>query len=293
MDVSSWEITGYGENSTLEKFELLSPDGVPYVLKFPRDFDHKRTNWEDLNEIIAAQIANMFDLKSVDAEIAYFHGRRACLMKHFAFQYGADDRETIATLLTGQFGEDYESISRSTFSNLQRLNEFLKLFRQFNYYDIVKEYFVHMNFFDILIGNQDRHGHNWQLLFHDGKATPSPLYDNGASLGWQLPDEKLLEYISSSEKMHKLYTKTLLKAGLDNRETPKIKASSVIEHLIVNYPAETESFAEKLYAFDLEAFEEYCEALPLITKTRKQFLVRFIDHRRVNLLQKMKGGKMI
>lgn len=291
MDVSGWEITGYGENSTLEKYELLSPEGTPYVLKFPREFDQKRTNWEDLNEIIAAQVASMLDLKVVDAKIAYYHGRRACLMKHFAYQHEADDRETVAALLTGQFGEDYTSISNSSLSNLQRLNGFLKLFRHFSYYETVKDYYVNMNYFDILIGNQDRHGHNWQLLFRNGESTPSPLYDNGASLGWQLPEEKLLEYISSLEKLHKLYTKTLVKAGLDNREIPKIKASSVMEHLLEEYPAETEAFRKKLLSFDMKKFEEYCEKLPLITETRKQFLVTYIEHRRTQMLHKMEGGK--
>ncbi|AQQ54111.1 HipA domain-containing protein [Planococcus lenghuensis] len=290
MDVSDWPITGYGENSTLEKFELLSPEGVPYVIKFPREFDQKRTNWEDLNEIIAAKIASMLGLKAVDAEIAYYGDRRACLMKHFAFQFGADDRETVAALLIGQFGEEYKDISDSSLSNLQRLEEFLSLFNQFNYYPIVKEYFVHMNFFDILIGNQDRHGHNWQLLFREGEPSPSPLYDNGASLGWQLPDEKLLEYLSSPEKMHKLYKKTLLKVGLDNRETPKIKASSVIEYLITSYPSETKAFYEKLLSFDMEAFEVYCQAVPLISETRKKFLTHFIDYRKEQLLRKMEGG---
>ncbi|MDG5472459.1 hypothetical protein P6709_11955 [Jeotgalibacillus sp. ET6] len=82
-DISDWPIIGYGENSTLEKFETVSPQGIQYVMKFPRPFDGMRTNWEDFNEVIASKIAKMLDLSSVNAEMAYYKGRRGCLMKHF------------------------------------------------------------------------------------------------------------------------------------------------------------------------------------------------------------------
>src|SRR5690606_35020824 len=103
--------------------------------------------------------------------------------------------------------------------------------------------------------------------------------------------EKLVEYISSAEKMHKLYAKTLVKAGLDNREIPKIKASSVIDHLITDYPIETSLFHDKLLSFDMTEFEDYCEHLPLISKTRKRFLVNYIEYRRMQMLRKMEGGE--
>ncbi len=45
--------------STLEKEDLLSPDNVQYVVKYPRKFDGKRVNWEDINEVIAAKIAKL------------------------------------------------------------------------------------------------------------------------------------------------------------------------------------------------------------------------------------------
>lgn len=290
MDVSSWLITSYGENSTLEKLELLSPEGIPYVIKFPRSFDDSRTNWEDLNEIIASKIAEMLKLKAVDAEVAYYNGRRACLMRHFAPPDEVDDRETVATLLSADFEDQYESLSSSTLPNLDRLNAFTSIFKQFRYYDLSKEYYVNMNLFDILIGNQDRHGHNWQLLFFNDQVTPSPLYDNGASLGWQLPEERIQGILSSPEKMQKLFTRAHFKVGLDNREIPKIKTSAVIEYLIRDHPVETKGFLDKLKAFDMDEFQSYCLELPFISETRKKFLISFIEYRRTVLIHKLEGG---
>ncbi|MBT2217577.1 HipA domain-containing protein [Virgibacillus dakarensis] len=185
-DVSEWIFTGYGENSTLEKLELLSPDQVPYIIKFPRHFDGKRTNWEDVNEVIAAEIAKILEIKVVDAEIAYRDGRRGCLMKHFRYQWGAEYGETASSLLSAEFEDEFDDLQNSNLKNEQLMYKFFSLFKEFSLFHFFKKDFVFMNLFDILIGNQDRHAHNWQVLYIDDKPIFGPLYDNGASLGWQL-----------------------------------------------------------------------------------------------------------
>lgn len=287
MDVSSWPITGYGENSTLEKFELISPDNIPYVIKFAREFENDRTNWEDLNEVIASIIAKMLGLEAVDAQMVYHKGRRACLMKHFGFQKNADSRETIASLLESSAGESYNNIWQSSLPNQERFSHLIGFFENFKYYSLLKSYYVNMNLYDALIGNQDRHGHNWQLLYRGGQVFPSPLYDNGASLGWQLNDDKLLELINDEEKMGRFFSKTLTKVGLDNKETPKIKIVTLIHYFSKHYPEEVCEFKNKLIAFDLSAFRCYCDNLPYISETRKKFLVEFIAYRRKKLLELM------
>ena len=37
-DVSDWERIGYGRKSTLEKEELISPEKIHYLIKYPRQF---------------------------------------------------------------------------------------------------------------------------------------------------------------------------------------------------------------------------------------------------------------
>ncbi|MET3683045.1 hypothetical protein ABID56_001135 [Alkalibacillus flavidus] len=112
-DISSWPVTNFGENSTLEKYEILSPSNEHYVMKFPRDFDGNRTNWEDVNEVIAAKVAQLLGIKVVDAEIAYYKNRRTCLMKHFRFQLNAEHGDTAASLLSAEFGDEYENLVSS------------------------------------------------------------------------------------------------------------------------------------------------------------------------------------
>ncbi|MDG5472460.1 hypothetical protein P6709_11960 [Jeotgalibacillus sp. ET6] len=192
--------------------------------------------------------------------------------------------------MAAQFESEYEKLHGSSLPNQERMRAFLLLFEQFKHYNILKENFVYMNLFDILIGNQDRHGHNWQLLYRQDKVFSSPLYDNGASLGWQLPDERLKIILTSPEVMHRLYKNTLLKIGLDNNQSPKIKVTSILDYLFTQYPQYSNRFLDKLEAFDIDYFEEYCSNLPLISETRKKFLVQYISYRQQQIIKKLKGG---
>lgn len=288
MDVSNWAKTGYGENSTLEKFELLSPDNVPYIIKFARDFSSERTNWEDLNEVIAAKVASLLGLEAVEAQIAYYNNRRGCLMKHFGYTKNVDERQNVATLLEAEFGEKYNSVWKSDLSNTERLDELIYLFKRFSYFPNLKDYFVEMVLFDLLIGNQDRHGHNWQLLFKEDEIFPSPLYDNGASLGWQLDEEQIKNLLENPIAMTKFFTKTLSKAGLDNRETPKIKATSLLKILRIEFAEEVDQVKISLRNFDEDEFGRYCNELPYISELRKEFLVQFIIYRKEKILEYLK-----
>lgn len=279
MDVTNWPKTGYGENSTLEKFELLSPEKVPYIIKFARIFSSERTNWEDLNEIIAAKVASLLGLEAVEAEIAYYHGRRGCLMKHFGFTKDVDERQNVATLLEAEFGEKYTSVWQSNLPNTERLDELMSLFMRFSYFPTLREYFIKMVLFDLLIGNQDRHGHNWQLLFKKDEVFPSPLYDNGASLGWQLDEKQIKNLIENPMAMTKFFDKTLSKVGLDNREIPKIKGTTLVKCLSSGFKEEINRFKISLKNFDQSEFERYCRELPYISDTRKEFLMKFISFR--------------
>ncbi|WP_079477549.1 HipA domain-containing protein [Halobacillus salinus] len=286
-DVSEWSFIGYGENSTLEKIELLSPEDEYYVMKFPREFDEKRTNWEDVNEIIAAEIAKKLDLPVIEAQIAYRNGRRGCLMKNFRLQLQADYGETVATLLSSEFGEKYECLHESPIPNQERLERYMTLFQSFSLYSELKEFFVQMNLFDVLIGNQDRHAHNWQVLYRDGVPFYGPLYDNGASLGWQLPDVRLKAMMESEEKKYKYFKKTTLKLGLDNKEIPKIKSNTVLDFLKTHYVNECSLFLERLKNFPVSDMESYIHNFPLLTEVRKQFLIQTIYYRMEKIKQKL------
>lgn len=278
-DVSGWIFIGHGEKSTLEKEELLSPDKENFIIKYPRESKVDRVNWEDVNKIIAAKIANILGIITIDAEIAIRNGKRGCLMVHFVKQYNAQHGEPGAPLLIYQFGKSYESLITSPLKSKELFEIGINLFEEFKFFNLIKDEFLMMNIFDIIIGNQDRHPFNWQILFADKHDFFGPLYDNGASLGWQLPDSKLTNMIENLTSMNKFYKNTRLKCGLFEHTQPPIKVNDVLALLNSRFPNEMKSICIRLEQFNYEAYNEYIDDLPLISNVRKEFLKLFIKFR--------------
>ena len=278
-DISDWSFLGYGEMSTLKQEDLLSPDRVEYVMKYPRKFDDDRVNWEDVNEIIAAEIAKILGLKTVSAEIAYRNGNRGCLMIHFINQYNADSGETGAALLSAELGKPYDDLKEDNLPSIELVEKSFSVIESLPYFQAIKHDFVAMNIFDLLIGNQDRHPFNWQILFKGNKHFFGPLYDNGASLGWQLPDLKLQGMLDSESKMNKYFKNMKVKSGLFENTQPPLKSLQVLSYCIKHYQDEIKKLSKILGRFDMDYYENYIDTFPLISSVRKQFLIKVIEFR--------------
>jgi len=291
-DVSDWIFLGHGEMSTLPKEDLRSPEGILYVMKYPRPFDGKRVNWEDVNEVIAAKIASLLQLPSVHAEIAYRHGQRGCLMVHFVKQLSADFGEVGASLLTAQFEEVYLDLQNSGSPSDKLVKESFQMIGEFSYFSSIKYNFIAMNLYDILIGNQDRHSYNWQILFKGEEILFAPLYDNGASLGWQLPDSYLQTMLNDEQKMSAYLRRMKIKAGLLEDKFPPLKSTDVLNSLLTLFPIETKEFANRMMEFDWKSYFVFIDGFPLITEIRKKFLKKFIQFRMNKLIQYIVEGRV-
>ena len=57
----------------------MSPDGKKFLIKYPRDVKVGVT-WEDITELIAAEIGEIFGMKSMDVEIVTRNGRRVVFL---------------------------------------------------------------------------------------------------------------------------------------------------------------------------------------------------------------------
>ena len=232
-DISNWGFYGYGVDSTLEKIELLAPERTPseseghrrYILKYPRVFD-VGVSWEDITELIASQIGKLLKLKMMDVAIVQRDGRRGALLKNFV-PYKGQFLEGGSIL--SEF-EEYESDKLLELKNETLINAGFDIIERLEYWQVVKKEFIAMNFFDILIGNQDRHPFNWMMLYYeDGNKSFSPIYDNGASLGFRFDDNQLNMYITNETQLHKYIRNTKVKAGLF--EYKQVKAKDLINVL--------------------------------------------------------------
>ncbi len=294
-DVSSWGFYGYGVDSTLEKIELLSPERTPneseghrrYILKYPRIFEIG-VSWEDITELIASQVGKLLKLKMMDVEIVQREGRRGALLKNFV-PYRGQFLEGGSIL--SDF-EEYESPILSELKGEDLINFGLDMLEKLPFWKDIKKEFIAMNFFDILIGNQDRHPFNWMMLYYeDGKKSFSPIYDNGASLGFRFDNEKLKMYLSSEIQLHKYIRNTKVKAGLF--EYKQVKAKDLIKVLKNRYIEESSIIIAHIEAFDFYKYEGYIDRNLFLTEKQKEWLKLIISIRQEYILKWYKGEEKI
>lgn len=288
-DVSDWLFLGHGEMSTLPKEDLLSPDGKIYVMKYPRPFDGKRVNWEDVNEVVASEILNIIGFKHIKSEIAFRNNNRGCLMEHFIVSYSAEHGDVAASLLASELGTDYKRLQNFKAPSKELTKQSFSLMKKFSYFEKIKFDYIFMNIFDILIGNQDRHPMNWQILFKEDDFFMGPLYDNGASLGWQLSDGQLKIMLENEQKMNSYFLRTKVKAGFFENTSPPLKALDVIEYLSLHYQNEIFKIVNKLKTFNWDQYRLFIKQLPLISDVRKEFLVRFVEYRLEKIIEMLEG----
>lgn len=290
-DVSDWGFSGYGVDSTLKKIELLAPERKPneseghrrYILKYPRDFE-VGVSWEDITELIASQIGKILKLKMMDVEIVQREGKRGALLKNFV-PYRGQFLEGGSILSSF---EEYESTRLLELKNEELINFAFDMIEKLEFWNEIKQEFIEMNFFDIFIGNQDRHPFNWMILYYeDDTKSFSPIYDNGASLGFRFDDEKLKTYLSNEGQLHKYIRNTKVKTGLFERK--QVKAKDLINVLKNRYIEESGIIINYIKNFDFNAYGEKIDRNLLLTERQKEWLKLIISIRQQYILKWYEG----
>ncbi|WP_318506126.1 HipA domain-containing protein [Bacillus sp. T3] len=281
-DITDWEHIGYGGKSTLEKEELRSPEGLKYLIKYPRPFE-VGISWEDITELIAAEIGKILGLEMMKVEMVIRKGKRGCLLRNFVEEYDALMAEEGGALLT-ELVEEYKEVQESEWKNLELIHQGFQMIQKFPYWEFMKSEFIDMQLFDILIGNQDRHSYNWQLLFLPSiGAKFSPIYDNGASLGFRFDEDQLKFKAASEQEMNKYTKNTRVKAGLF--ENKSVKAKDTINYISEHFPIEFEESAKKLAEFDIIRYSKFINSLDVLSKAKKEWLLNIIPYRRKKILE--------
>src|SRR5690625_4334034 len=259
---------------------LQSPDNSIYYIKYGWLSKEPRTHLEHINEITAAKIAQLLHLNTIKATLALRDGRIGCLSLDFVEQYNAIMDESGASLMEMELSERYNNLQQISLKGLALVKTGFTMLENFSYFKKIRQPFIAMNLFDILIGNQDRHPSNWVILFKDDEIFLGPLFDNGASLGFLLPDEKLERMLANDGALDRYYDRMRVKAGIFSSRKPPIKATDLIEYCILNYKEEVKLFKEALLEFSFEKYELFVDRFSFYSNIRKEFVKRFIEHRR-------------
>jgi hypothetical protein len=148
--------------------------------------------------------------------------------------------------------------------------------------------YLSMFLFDIIIGNTDRHQDNWGIIIEKtdtgkGKASLSPAYDNGTSLGYEILDAKIPQFISNTHQrlayIHrgKHHVKNIY-GGI------RYNHFDFLENLLLALPA-VKTFFKNFFEVDFEAIKSdisslvtFSPTIPL-TSERIDFMLLLIKER--------------
>lgn len=280
-DISDWEHKGHGGNSTLPKEELLAPDDRKYYIKYPREVE-VGVAWEDITELVAAQIASILGLRSMDVEIVTRNSRRGCLLRNFVDELNPKANEEGGALL--EVYEEYQELLNTSLTGNDLIDSGFKVLQLLPYWKDIKQDYIDMLFFDILIGNQDRHPFNWMILFiSEQEVKFSPIYDNGASLGFRFENIKLREMLTNEAKLNKYFKNTKTKAGIFEKK--QVKAKVLMKYLLKKYPTESEKVIKRIRDFDLEQYSLYINSVKILSEDQRNWLLTIIPFRRRKMIE--------
>lgn len=277
VDVSSWDKDDKVQVSgTREKFWLKHPeDGHRYLFKIS-----KPQTGEAWAEKVASDIGKKLELSVVDAYLAKYNDIQGVLTKNFI--HGSDELYEGGDLFFSIIeGFDRHSLKGYDFFNI------IKVLSQFG----LERDFIKIPIFDTFIGNQDRHCDNWGIISYGDNYKLAPMYDNGASMGFQLNEEQVNRRLSD-ERMFKAFTnrsKTMI--GLPDKKKPKcLRLLDVIKQ---EFPKEVNEMVSRLNIINQEIIKEILEPLPncFMPTVYKQWVIKLLLYRKEWLMNWNKGSR--
>lgn len=152
------------------------------------------------------------------------------------------------------------------------------------------EAFVGYLLLDALIGNSDRHHENWGVLRGTAGTRLAPSYDHAASLGWNLPEAKVLHRLEERDRRSTVqaYCRRARSAFYLNEgdARPMHPVEAFIEAARLR-PQAAPGWLERARELRLEAVSEAASIIPAdrISEAHRRFAVKMLACNRARILQ--------
>jgi len=248
--------------------------------------------WQFWCEIIAYRFGSVIGVKVPPAHIGLSKiyeknvDTYAALIEWF-YDESKDIYITGEQIMVGLI-EDFDT-EKGRKHNLKTIRDFFKDNKE------ALKYWASVLTFDTLIGNTDRHQENWGLVLKNaklnpkkgGEVYPSPAFDNGTALGYEILEEKLDKFDDVKLKSYMAHKKAKhhMKWSLDNDERlnfyqfmkkftmafPQIKPI-IAQHLSFTYQQVEEVLAPLVEAVSVPEYK--------LTRKRLDFVLKLLFERK-------------
>lgn len=233
----------------------------------------KTTKGELWAEKIAAEIGILIGLNMMHVQFAKNEDAYGVIMENFVpIGHELQDGGGLLSKLLPEF--KVSSLDFYTIDNIMNVVAYFEMEQQF----------IQLCLFDALIASSDRHCENWGVIHNKGTYTFAPIYDNGDSLGFNVPDEKLTLYEKDMNAFNAFTNRTKTLIEVDGKRKPKLNV--LLNYLLDNYGEIVSKEIDRLRALDYNGILAITNQVPteIMSNEQKKWVNRLIKYRHVWLI---------
>lgn len=195
-----------GKNACKEGIKI---DGEYWIVKYPKthtDGEQKFYTASPLSEYIGSHIYKILGIDAQETALGIRNGKLVVACKDLCKKEGAlrefrKLKNAYGPRLSMALKESIYSDSEKQFISLETMIIHFKYNPVLRLVPDIQQRFWEQFIVDMLIGNNNRNGGSWGVLYEGGKYRPAPVYGNSAAFGGSVPDSKLAEYLDDEDMM--------------------------------------------------------------------------------------------
>lgn len=143
--------------------------------------------------------------------------------------------------------------------------------------------------FDALIANQDRHCENWGVIQREGLVRFAPIFDNGASLGFNYNEDQVQLLVNDKRRFEAFTNRGNSIIGINQRKRPKVK--ELLSKVNFMFPVIVEEEIARLKGLQYDNVKHILELIPvcIMSDLKKHWVEKLLMYRKDWLLNWYEG----
>lgn len=278
VDLSGWEFR-YEEivSGTREKTWVRN-NTDSYIFKEPK---------HDFNEVwaekIAAELGAKIGLKTMEVHFSRSESNIGVILKNYV---NKTEEVIDGSQILASYIESFNPFSLEHYY----IENIIESLNKENYLSYILEDLIDQFIFDILIANQDRHCENWEIIRNvkDETIKLAPIFDNGSSLGFNVPDNIMEKYVSGNKQLSSFNNRSKSIIGVNSKKKPKSK--QLFLFLYELFKNEVIESCNKIRMLSDEHILQITRGIPedIMTRVQKEFVEKLLLSRREMILEWLK-----